>query len=98
MELWDTITNEITEVSHPTGFENISISDPIITSFRDDSILLTNANNDPAFAEIFQYKVDVGWTKLLDSPTAATGLFDNGVYLLNDKSLEGFNDLNKCPS
>ena len=94
MELWDTVTNEITEVDHPTGFEDITISDPIITSFKDDTILLTNANNDPAFAEIFQYKIDIGWTKLFDSPTA--GSYDNGLYLLNDNSLEGFNELNKC--
>ena len=95
MELWDTVTNEIIEVDHPTGLEDITILDPSITSFRDDSIILTNGS---PLAEIFEYKIDVGWTKLIDSPTAVSGSYDNGLYLLNDNSLEGFNNLNKCLS
>ena len=43
MELWDTITNEITIVEHPPGFENSRFFRPVIATFDDNSIILAGS-------------------------------------------------------
>ena len=43
MELWDTITDEITTVEHPPGFENSRFFRPVIATFDDNSIILAGS-------------------------------------------------------
>ena len=44
MELWDTVTNDVTEVSHPTGFETSRFFRPVLSTFDYDSVILTAAD------------------------------------------------------
>ena len=44
MELWDTVTNDITEVSHPPGFETSRFFRPVLSTFDYDSVILTAAD------------------------------------------------------
>ena len=94
MELWDTITNEVTEVSNPPGFEDSILTYPNIMNFGDDSILLVNAITS---IPILQYKINVGWIELVNSAPSAIGdVLFNGLYLLDYNFLEGFDSLNQC--
>merc|ERR1712080_29431 len=71
MELWDTVTNEVTLVPHPPGYEDIRFFRPTIVTFDDDSIFLAGSKTytgDPAVGgcmeELLQYKVGQGWIDL----------------------------------
>ena len=43
MELWDTVTNNITQVPHPPGFEASRFFRPSMATFDDDSVMLAAA-------------------------------------------------------
>ena len=64
MELWDTVTNDITEVPHPPGFETSRFFRPVLATFDDDSVILAAADifNDDnptgiLLDEVWEYKV-----------------------------------------
>ena len=62
MELWDTVTNDITEVPHPPGFETSRFFRPVLATFDDDSVILAaadifDANGTYLLGETWQYKV-----------------------------------------
>ena len=62
MELWDTVTNDITEVPHPPGFETSRFFRPVLATFDDDSVILAaadifDANGTYLLDETWQYKV-----------------------------------------
>ena len=62
MELWDTVTNNITEVPHPPGFETSRFFRPVLATFDDDSVILAaadifDANGTYLLDETWQYKV-----------------------------------------
>ena len=66
MELWDTVTNNITQVPHPPGLETSRLFRPGMTTFDDDSILLAAAqvyDDDGSYLldEAWQYKVSVNF-------------------------------------
>ena len=44
MELWDTVTNDITEVPHPPGFETSRFFRPVLSTFDYDSVILSAAD------------------------------------------------------
>ena len=44
MELWDTVTNNITEVPHPPGFETSRFFRPVLATFDDNSVILAAAD------------------------------------------------------
>jgi hypothetical protein len=44
MELWDTVTNDITEVPHPPGFETSRFFRPVLATFDDNSVILAAAD------------------------------------------------------
>ena len=44
MELWDTVTNDITEVPHPPGYETSRFFRPVLSTFDYDSVILTAAD------------------------------------------------------
>ena len=43
MELWDTVTNDITAVSHPPGYENYRFFRPTMATYDDNSIILAGS-------------------------------------------------------
>ena len=64
MELWDTVTNDITEVPHPPGFETSRFFRPVLATFDENSVILAAANifNDDnptgyLLDDTWQYKV-----------------------------------------
>ena len=64
MELWDTVTNNITQVPHPPGFETSRFFRPAMATFDDDSVMLAAAqvyddSGDYLLDEAWQYKVSV---------------------------------------
>ena len=68
MELWDTVTNIITEVPHPPGFETSRFFRPAMATFDDDSVMLAAADvfndDNPSgilLDEAWQYKVSVNF-------------------------------------
>ena len=68
MELWDTVTNNITEVPHPPGFETSRFFRPAMATFDDDSVMLAAAGvykDDGQYLrlldEVWQYKVSVNF-------------------------------------
>ena len=43
MELWDTVTNVITTVPHPPGYENSRFFRPVLATFDENSIILAGS-------------------------------------------------------
>ena len=71
MELWDTVTNDITEVSHPPGFETSRFFRPVLATFDDDSVMLAAADifddDNPTgylLDEAWQYKVSESYMQV----------------------------------
>ena len=67
MELWDTVTNDITEVPHPPGFETSRFFRPVLATFDDDSVIVAAAkvyidDGDYLLDEAWQYKVSVNFS------------------------------------
>ena len=66
MELWDTVTNNITQVPHPPGLETSRFFRPAMATFDDDSIMVAaaqvfNDTSDYLLDEAWQYKVSVNF-------------------------------------
>ena len=68
MELWDTVTNEITQVDHPPGFKTLRFYRPAMATFNEDSVMLAAAGvykDDGEYLhlldEAWQYKVSVNF-------------------------------------
>jgi hypothetical protein len=63
-------------------------------------VLFSNANiptkDDQNLDEMFQYVIDVGWISLGKSPVPINALQQNGVLILNDDNLSGFESLDMC--
>ena len=94
MELWDTVSNEVLEISNPPGFEDSILTYPNIMTYGNDSILLVNALTS---IPILQYKISIGWIEIVNpTPSAITNAIFNGLYLLDNKYLKGFAYLNQC--
>ena len=71
MELWDTVTNDVTEVSHPTGFETSRFFRPVLATYDDDSVILVAADifddDNPTgylLDETWQYKVSKSYKQV----------------------------------
>ena len=101
MELWDTITNEITTVEQPPGYENSRFFRPVIATFDDNSIILAGSRvhegkKERYMSEIFQYKIGTGWINLGEIPPLdAEDQF--GIYMLKEPGLPALDSL-KCSS
>ena len=107
MELWDTVTNTITEVDHPPGFENSRFFKPVVTTYNDTSILFsggewfrgTGPSLEMDFTEtMFLYNYEhQSWTNLGITPTPFPKLEQFGIYFpLNNPDFDAFVSLNRC--
>ena len=89
MELWDTITNEITIVSHPPGFENSRLFRPVMATLDENSFILAGSkviddNGNSFMPEMFQYKYGTGWINLGEIEPALEAKEQFGIYVMNE--------------
>jgi len=102
MELWDTVTNEITLVPHPTGYEDTRFFRPIIVTFDDDSIFLAggktidDAGETIGMDKLFQYKVGEGWIDLGGVVPELTAKTQHDIYFLDNPELGAYASLMEC--
>ena len=98
--LWDTVTNAIQYDSHPLDYDFQNFIEPTVFTFDDESIMLTNAGlrngTGNYLGEYFQYHISDGWTKVQSSPALLNGIGLNGIYLLNNPLMNGFDKMNTC--
>ena len=100
MELWDTVTNTITAVPHPPGFETKKFFRPMISTFGDNSILFTGGsinNAEDHDGEIFQYTCGTGWESkgMLEPALESRQMY--GIYSIKDDTpLKQKEILNVC--
>ena len=92
MELWDTITNEITKVPHPPGYENYRFFRPVISTYGENSIILAGSrvhdeNGSSYLSEIFQYKFGTGWINLGEIQPSLMSKEQFGIYILKNPLL-----------
>ena len=69
MELWDTVTNNITQVPHPPGFEASRFFRPVLATFDENSIIFPsskvfNSNGSSIMEESWLYRYGEGWISL----------------------------------
>ena len=89
MELWDTVTNEITEVEQPPGLENVILFRPMILTFGEDSILFTGGSINNAIdydGETFQYTCGTGWASRGNLFPALVSRQQYGTYAVKEGS------------
>jgi len=102
MALWDTVTNEVTLVDHPPGYEDQNFFRPTMFSCGDSSILLVNSETEIAngteysLSGIFQYLYGYGWISLGSAPAPLEQFQQNGIYLLDNPDLGEYNSLDRC--
>ena len=104
LELWDTVTNEITEVANPPGLENDVLFRPMILTLGEDSILFTggsisrNGNAEDHNGEVFQYTCGTPgkWESRgeLNPPLVSRQLY--GIYTIKEESQNQKNILSAC--
>jgi len=101
MELWDTVTNNISQVPHPPGYEASRFFRPSMATLDDDSIIFTSArvydsDGDYLMDQAWQYKVDEGWIDLGQAIPPTDGQSQYGIYVLDNPALGAYTSLNRC--
>ena len=106
MELWDTITNIITSVPHPPGYEMKRFFRPTITPLNDDTILFSSSKTyfenedgstgDGYLSDIFTFNSEKGWKRLGINPYPQNTFEQVETYPLTNPSLGAFKSLNRC--
>ena len=101
MELWDTTTNNTIEVAHPPGFEGKRFFRPVISTFGEDSIILTGSKIftgvkvESFMNEMFKYEFGTGtWSSLGQSKIDAKNQY--GIYVVDAAKKNTFDILNQC--
>jgi hypothetical protein len=65
IELWDTVTNEVTLAPHPPGYHEETVLRPTVTTLDETSVLLSNSdvpsNEELYLDEMFQFVINFGW-------------------------------------
>jgi len=109
MELWDTVTNVITQISHPPGYETFRFFKPSIATYDDTSFILSGSSvqeNGTSVTSlmdgtIWQYKVGDGWINLAQPIANAKSVGEAAeqydMYMLNNEALGAYDSLNQCP-
>ena len=101
MALWDTVTNEISMVSHPPGYETYRFFRPTMVTHDESSILLVSGQtysetNEGLLTNVFQYLFGVGWLKYENSLPPLNQVQLNGIYMLENPDLGEYNSLDQC--
>ena len=105
MELWDTVTNTITEVAHPPGFEGneTRFFRPVISTFDKDSIILTGSKIFTGVKEVkfmkemFKYEFGTRtWSSLGQLDIDAKNQY--GIYVVDGTKKNTFDILTQCAS
>jgi len=106
MTLWDTVTNDITVVAHPPGYEDARMFRPVMATWDENTLFLAASSVKTGeapnivqslLAEQWIYKPGEGWTDMgpIDPPMISEQLYD--VYMLDNPSLGAYSTLNTCP-
>ena len=103
LELWDTVTNNMTEVPHPPGYHASRFFKPTMATYDDTSIIVaaSEVSNDTAtyhMEEMWQYKFNVGWIYLGKAmpPHHANSQYE--IYMLDNTDFAVHDSLVHCPS
>lgn len=95
MELWDTVTNEVTSVDH---YNSMNFLLPSLVLLDDESFLITNTvdGSSTPVRNYLKYSVSNGWELLDENPDTLADLMANHIYPLTDSSIDGFQNLLQC--
>lgn len=98
MELWDSVTNEVSSVPHPIELQTTTLFRPTLLRYDDTSILLVNANVTMGtyLQDIYKYTYNQGWTKIAHNPSPLNSVDQSGAYLLSNPNLSNFETLDAC--
>ena len=100
MELWDTVNGTVSLIPYPSGYGNFIY--PETLAIDDETFIISNGWNNvlnSGLNSTLIYNVNAGWT-ILDERFFGALTYPkytlNGLYQLNDPSIEGFAGLNNC--
>jgi len=107
MTLWDTVTNEMTLIPHPPGYDGDSdtyrFSRPTMATWDQNTILLAASQvfeGDPAtktvLMEQWLYKFGEGWTSLGPIVPSIEAAYEYDIYMLDNPALGAYDSLTKC--
>ena len=97
MELWDTITNEVTLVSSPDDF--LTLLSPSVMTCDDKSIYVSNSETtaDSYLSNSFKYTIgEDRWTKKKNLDAAPYQQLKGNAVIPLDESIEGYKTFLKC--
>jgi hypothetical protein len=107
MELWDTVTNEITLVPHPDMYSESRFFRPIIVTYDDDSIFLAGSkvftnvdgtDEETLMNHTMRYKVGQGWIDMGETVPELTAKTQHDIYFLDNPDLGAYASLFDCPT
>merc|ERR1711962_253191 len=107
MTLWDTVTNEMTLIPHPPGYDGDSdtyrFPRPTMATWDQNTILLAASQvfeGDPAtktvLMEQWLYKFGEGWTSLGPIVPSIEAAYEFDIYMLDNMDLGAYDSLTKC--
>ena len=99
MELWDTVNDTVTLVPYPVGYSDFL--NPETLAIDEETFIISNGP--PSWISsglnaTLKYNINDGWDIISPSVLDEIKHQLNGLYLLNDPSVEGFSGLNACMS
>ena len=97
MELWDTVSDTITLVPYPAGSSDFV--HPETLALDDETFILTNGWDTAlnyGTDKALKYNINDGWEVITPFSLGQITHQWNGLYLLNDPSVQGFSGLNSC--
>jgi len=99
MELWDTVNDTVTLVPYPVGYSDFL--NPETLAIDEETFLISNGWDNSMSSGLnatLKYNINDGWDIITPSVLDEFKHQFNGLYLLNDPSVEGFSELNACMS
>jgi hypothetical protein len=107
MILWDTVTNEVTTVAHPPGYDtNTRFFRPSIATWDDHTMILAASQvkvleNDETTEDVLTdqwlYSVADGWTNIGPTDPVLISEINYDIYVLNNPDLGAYDSLKECP-
>jgi len=105
MELWDTVTNEVTLVDHPPGYNESRFFRPTMATWDSSSIILAGAevwddDGESQMVELLQYKIEDGvgsWIDLGEITPELQSKSQYDIYMLDNPDLGAYESLISCP-
>ena len=99
MELWDTVNDTVTLVPYPVGYSDFL--NPETLAIDEETFIISNGWDNSMSSGLnatLKYNINDGWDIISPSVLDEFKHQFNGLYLLNEPSVEGFSELNACMS